>query len=57
MDDGRQVQTQFEEAEGGTRERLQFDPEPENPEEMQREGWQAILDNFGRYAAQLHSRS
>jgi hypothetical protein len=23
-----------------------FDPENENPEEMQRSGWQAILDNF-----------
>jgi hypothetical protein len=27
-----------------------FDPESENPIEMQREGWQAILDNFKTYA-------
>lgn len=26
-----------------------FDPEAQNPEEMQRAGWQAILDNFKHY--------
>ena len=26
-----------------------FDPEEENPLEMQREGWQAILDSFKRF--------
>jgi hypothetical protein len=26
-----------------------FDAETENPPELQREGWQAILDNFGRH--------
>lgn len=26
-----------------------FDPETENPEEMQRTGWQAILDNFKKH--------
>ncbi len=26
-----------------------FDPETENPVEMQREGWQAILNNFKKY--------
>ena len=26
-----------------------FDPEHENPEEMQRAGWQAILENFKKY--------
>ncbi len=26
-----------------------FDPENENPIEMQRGGWQAILDNFKKY--------
>lgn len=26
-----------------------FDPENENPEEMQRSGWQSILDNFKKY--------
>lgn len=27
-----------------------FDPESENPIEMQRDGWQAILNNFKKYA-------
>lgn len=31
--------------------RVEFDPESENPIEMQREGWQAILDNFARYCS------
>jgi uncharacterized protein YndB with AHSA1/START domain len=29
--------------------RVIFDAEDENPVEMQREGWQAILDNFARH--------
>ena len=29
--------------------RVTFDPEPENPVDMQRQGWQAILDNFKRH--------
>ncbi|MCY0964606.1 SRPBCC domain-containing protein [Parathalassolituus penaei] len=31
--------------------RVSFDPEDENPLELQRQGWQAILDNFARYVA------
>jgi uncharacterized protein YndB with AHSA1/START domain len=30
-----------------------FDPETENPEEMQRAGWQAILDNYKKHAQSL----
>jgi len=30
--------------------RVAFDAEEENPVEMQREGWQAILNNFKRHA-------
>jgi len=30
-----------------------FDPENQNSEEMQRGGWQAILDNFKKYAERL----
>jgi uncharacterized protein YndB with AHSA1/START domain len=29
--------------------RVTFDAETENPVEMQRQGWQAILDNFARH--------
>ena len=50
MDDGREVSVYFEEAGGRVRVRTVFDAESENPADMQREGWQAILDNFGRYA-------
>lgn len=31
--------------------RVEFDPETEHPIEMQRDGWQAILDNFARYCS------
>lgn len=30
---------------------VRFDPETENPLEMQRFGWQAILDNFARHVS------
>lgn len=32
---------------------ITFDPEAENPEEMQRQGWQAILDNYKKHAESL----
>jgi hypothetical protein len=31
-----------------------FDPENENPAEMQRAGWQAILDNFTIYTEKYY---
>lgn len=49
MEDGREVQIEFIEDQGGVRVKETFDAESENSPEMQREGWQAILDNFGRY--------
>lgn len=33
----------------GTKVRVTFDAETEHPEEMQRQGWQAILNNFKRH--------
>ncbi len=50
MADGRHVDVRFEEVDGGVRVTETFDPETENSEEMQRAGWQAILDNFKKYA-------
>ncbi len=47
---GRRAEVLFEEAEHGTKVTISFDPETENPPEMQKNGWQAILDNFKRYA-------
>jgi uncharacterized protein YndB with AHSA1/START domain len=49
MGDGREAIVRFSEEPEGTRIRVDFDPESENPTEMQQEGWQAILDNFARY--------
>lgn len=46
MTDGRKVQVEFSEENGHTKVDQAFDPESENPEEMQRAGWQAYLDNF-----------
>lgn len=48
--DGRSVTISFEDQGGRTRLSTAFEAEKQNPEEMQREGWQAILDNFKRYA-------
>ncbi len=39
----------FEPQAAGVVVRVSFDPETENPLEMQRGGWQAILDNFARH--------
>lgn len=49
MSDGREVRIEFGERDGGVLVKETFDAESENPPEMQREGWQAILDNFGRH--------
>lgn len=46
MDDGRTVQISFEDQGGKTRIVETFDAETENSDEMQRQGWQGILDNF-----------
>jgi uncharacterized protein YndB with AHSA1/START domain len=52
MDDGRKVSVSFDKVEGGVHITETFEPENENPEEMQREGWQAILNNFKQVAEQ-----
>lgn len=49
MSDGREVEVEFVERGGGVLVKETFDPETENPPELQRQGWQAILDNFGRH--------
>ena len=49
MPDGRQASTDFEDLGDGTKITIAFDAENENPVEMQRGGWQAILDNFKNY--------
>jgi uncharacterized protein YndB with AHSA1/START domain len=49
MEDGREVDVTFEEELDATTVIETFDPETENPAEMQRAGWQSILDNFKAY--------
>lgn len=45
----RKAEVHFTQQKGGVLVRVAFDPENENPVEMQRGGWQAILDSFKRY--------
>ena len=52
-DDQRKVVVEFVPESGGIKVTETFDPENENPEEMQRGGWQAILENFKKYVEGL----
>ena len=47
--DGRQMKVSFESTSEDTKVIEEFEPEKVNPEEMQRAGWQMILDNFKKY--------
>jgi uncharacterized protein YndB with AHSA1/START domain len=49
MSDGRKARTTFEAAGDGTKVTTIFDAETQNSMEMQRGGWQAILDNFRKH--------
>ena len=49
MADGREVVVEFLPQGGAVRVRETFDAEETNPVEMQRDGWQAILDRFARH--------
>ena len=49
MSDGREVKVEFVERPEGVLVKETFDAETENPPELQRAGWQAILDNFRRH--------
>ncbi len=50
MEDGRRARIEFMPLGNSTHVRVTFDPEQENPAEMQKQGWQAILNNFKDYA-------
>jgi uncharacterized protein YndB with AHSA1/START domain len=50
LGDGRKVTVDFVANGDKTQVVEKFDPESENPREMQQAGWQAILDNFKKYA-------
>ncbi|MDQ1161730.1 uncharacterized protein YndB with AHSA1/START domain [Chryseobacterium sp. SORGH_AS 447] len=50
LEDGRKVEILFHEIDATTTKvEITFDPEKQNPAEMQREGWYAILNNFHKY--------
>ena len=49
MPDGRQVTIAFKQEGDATKVDVTFDVEDQNSVEMQKHGWQAILDNFKKY--------
>jgi uncharacterized protein YndB with AHSA1/START domain len=53
LDDGRKIAISFEESEGITTITETFEIEDQNTAELQRQGWQAILYNFKKYAESL----
>ena len=50
---GRLATVQFNNAGDKTEVIVTFDPERENPVDVQRAGWQAILDNFKKYTENI----
>ena len=53
--DERNVSVNFAEGSDGILVKVSFDPETIHPEEQQREGWQAILNNFAKYVSERRS--
>ena len=49
LGDGRKVRVTFESVASGTRIVETFEAEGENSVELQRQGWQAIMDSYKRY--------
>lgn len=49
LTDGREVVNSFEDLGGQTRMSTQFDPDKKFPRDHQKQGWQAILNNFKRH--------
>lgn len=47
--DGRKVDIDFEDLGDSTKLAIAFEAEGQNPAEMQRDGWQSILNNFKSY--------
>jgi uncharacterized protein YndB with AHSA1/START domain len=53
LGDGRKVNIRFEKNGNSTKVTETFEAEQENPVDMQRNGWQAILDNFKNYTEKI----
>ena len=54
LGDGRKLTISFEDTNNGIVVTEQFDPESENPVELQQAGWQQILENFKKYVEGLY---
>ncbi len=48
----RRATVDFTEGSDGVVVKISFDPESTHPEDQQRAGWQAILDNFAKYVSE-----
>jgi len=57
MPDGRHVEVSFHEKKSATDVTVIFDAESENPIDMQRNGWQAILENFRSYVENTYGNT
>ena len=55
LDDGRKVKVTFSAGQNEVLVTVVFEAENTNPIEMQRGGWQAILDNFRKYTERLEN--
>ncbi|MGP6147639.1 SRPBCC family protein [Jeotgalibaca sp. A122] len=53
MPDNRQVEIRFSEEDGKVKIEEWFDAEDENPVEMQKAGWQAIMDSYTHYTESI----
>ena len=53
LEDGRNVEIHFSLVEGKTSIVEKFDPENQNPHELQQAGWQMILNNFKKYVESI----
>lgn len=55
LEDGRKVEVLFQEEAGTVKVIQRFEPEQVHAQELQQQGWQAILNQFGRYVHSLSS--
>ena len=53
IEEGRKVEISFAATPSGVVVIERFDPENENPEELQQQGWQTILNNFKKHVESL----
>lgn len=56
MDDNRKAVVKFKKEGDGTFVTIEFDAESENSEEVQKAGWQAILNSFKSYVENNHAK-